>query len=434
MKKPGLVQPKKVADDLKIVMVPIDDLHAATYNARRHDDAMEAQLSASITKFGFIDPVLVNGAPNRRNIILGGHFRIDVAKKLGYTTVPCVYVSIPNIEKEKELNLRLNRNVGEWDMELLKAFNIDLLLDIGFDDADLNDIWGDSLSTDDDNFDVEKAVADAKKTSVKAGQLYQLGNHRVLCADSTVLENVKRVVGDAKISMFYTDFPYNLNFCYQGGLTTKNKYGGDVDDNKTPDEYRKFLKTCLQNGMTVLAKDAHVFSWCDQNYVGMLQELYRELGITNKRTCLWVKNSFNMVPQCAFNKAYEPCVYGTIGKPYLNPAVTSVTEIMNRDIQPGNRTLDDIVDLFDIWLAKRVNGQDYTHPTEKPTSLAEKPLRRCTKIGDCVLDLTAGSGSLMTACDQMKRKAFMIEQSPVFTQVILDRYEALTGEKAKLID
>ena len=141
-----------------------------------------------------------------------------------------------------------------------------------------------------------------------------------------------------------------------------------------------------------------------------------------------------MTPQVAFNKAYEPCLVGTIGKPYLNESVTNLTEILNRDIQPGNRTLDDIGDYLDIWIAKRLNGQDYVHPTEKPPTLHEKPLRRCTKVGDCVIDLCAGSGSILTACHQMKRRAFMIEQSPIFTQVIIDRYETLTGEKAKRIN
>lgn len=431
-KTAGSVYPKN--GDIHIVQVPIGDLRAAEYNPRRHDNVMEEQLRESITKFGFIDPILVNGAPKRKNVILGGHFRVDVARKLGYETIPCVYVNITDIDKEKELNVRLNRNTGEWDWELLKAFDIDLLLDVGFDDADLNDIWGDSLSTEDDHFDAEKAVAEAKATEVKCGQMYQLGEHRVLCADSILVENVKRIVGKERVAMFYTDFPYNISLDYGSGISTKGKYKGEVNDAKSPEEYRAFLKTCLENAKAVLAPDAHVFSWCDQNYVGMLQDLYRELGIVNKRTCLWVKNNFNMTPQVAFQKGYEPCVYGVIGKPFLHDSVMNLTEILNREVQAGNRTIDDIVDLFDIWLAKRVNGQDYTHPTEKPATLHEKPLRRCTRIGDYILDICAGSGSLMASCEFMKRRALMIEQSPVFTQVIIDRYEKLTGGKARLIN
>ena len=433
MKKVDLVRPKKAVDELKIVMVPTDKLRASEYNPRTWDEATAEKLRESIRRFGFVDPLIANCTNGRENVLIGGHFRLQCAKDLNIKEVPVVYIRIDDIEREKELNVRLNRNTGEWDLELLKDFNIEMLLDVGFDDSDLSDIWGDSLSTEDDNFDVEKAVEDGKKTAIKTGQMFQLGNHRVLCADSTVPGNVKRVVGDAKIAMFYSDFPYNIKLDYSKGISTKGKYKGNVDDAKSPDEYRQFLKTCLENAKTVLTKDAHIFSWCDQNYVGMLQDLYRELGIENKRTCLWVKNSFNMTPQVAFNKAYEPCVYGTIGKPYLNPTVTNVTEIMNRDVQPGNRTLDDIVDLFDIWLAKRVNGQDYTHPTEKNPTLHEKPIRRCTKIGDSILDICSGSGSLMTSCEIMKRNALMIEQSPVFTQVIIDRYESLTGKKAKLI-
>ncbi len=427
----GSVRP---AHDLKVVYVPIQELQAATYNPRRWDENAKEKLAESMHRFGCVDPLIVNSAPERKNIVVGGHFRLDVAKSLGYETVPVVYVNIPEIEREKELNLRLNRSTGEWDLELLKDFDMSLLLDVGFNDTDLSSIWGDSLSVEDDNYDVQEASKSAKETSVTSGQLFALGNHRLLCADSTVLENVQRVVGNKKIQMFYTDFPYNIGLDYSHGISTKNKYGGEVNDAKTQDEYHAFLKACIENAKTVFDENAHVFSWCDQNYVGVFQDLYRELGIANKRTCLWIKNSFNMTPQTAFNKAYEPCIYGTIGKPFLNSDVTNLTEIVNRDIQPGNRTIDDIIDLFDIWLAKRVNGQDYTHPTEKPTSLHEKPLKRCTRLGDNVLDLCGGSGSTLIACEMMKRSAFLIEQSPVFTQVIINRYEELTGNKAIILN
>ena len=156
----------------------------------------------------------------------------------------------------------------------------------------------------------------------------------------------------------------------------------------------------------------------------------QENMLKNRRVCLWIKNSFNMVPKVAFNIAYEPCAYATRGNPYLSDSSQNLTEILNKDVSPGNRTIDDITDLFDIWLAKRESAQDYQHPTQKPVTLHEKPLKRCTKVGDIVLDVFGGSGSTLIACEQMKRTALLSEIDPVFCQVIIDRWQALSGEMA----
>ena len=419
---------------IKVEYVAIDALTTPSFNPRKHDVIAEEKLKDSIKRFGMLDPLIVNSAPKRKNIVIGGNFRLSVAKSLGFTQVPVVYVNIPNLEREKELNVRLNRNTGEWDWDLLKEFNMEMLIEVGFDETDLSHIWDDTLSVEEDDFDSEKAAAAIKKPKTKLGEMFQLGDHILLCGDSTDPKAVSHVMGKHKVDMCYSDFPYNISLDYSKGISTKGKYGGKVDDNKSPVEYRVFLKTCIENAKAVAKPDAHFFMWVDQLSIGLLQSLYEETGIKNKRVCLWVKNNFNMTPQIAFNKAYEPCVYGVIGSPYLCDKVMNLTEILNRDIQPGNRTIDDIVDLFDIWLAKRLNGQDYTHPTEKPISLHEKPLRRCTKPGDIVLDLFGGSGSTMAACEQMKRKSFTIEKDPVFCDVIIQRYEKLTNQKAKRIN
>ena len=127
-------------------------------------------------------------------------------------------------------------------------------------------------------------------------------------------------------------------------------------------------------------------------------------------------------------------MYGTRGKPYLSPKIQNLNELMNKEIGNGNRVIDDIMDLFNIWLAKRIPGQDYEHPTEKSPTIHEKALRRCTKPGDAVLDLCGGSGSTLIACEQLKRRAFLSEIEPIFCDLIIRRYEALTKTKAKRIN
>lgn len=428
--------PKTPSTTGKIVVqyVPAVTLKPAEYNPRKHDQAAAEKLKESIRRYGLVDPILVNSTPRRYGVILGGHFRWKIAQELGIEQVPVVFLNIPSLEREKELNLRLNRNTGEWDWDLLKSFDMDLLLDVGFDDVDLGHVWDDSLETEDDGFDIEKELAKIKKPTTKPGEIFQLGIHRLICGDSTKLNDIKKLVGKVGIDMIYSDPIYNIGLDYSKGVSTSGKYGGKTNDKKTSVDYRAFLKSTMENGLKVVKPDVHVFYWCDENYISVVQSIYQEIGVTNKRVCLWVKNNFNMTPQVAFNKAYEPCVYGTRGKPYLAPKIQNLNELMNKEIGNGNRVADDIMDLFNIWLAKRLPAQEYEHPTQKPPTLHEKALRRCTKPCDAVLDLFGGSGSTLIACEQLKRRAFLVEIEPIFCDLIIRRYEALTKTKAKHIN
>lgn len=417
--------------DIKIVQANINELNPAPYNPRHWSEEAVRGLTESVKRFGLVDPIIVNSAENRKNVVIGGHFRLKVAKDLGYTQIPVVYLHIPNLEKEKELNLRLNRNTGEWDFELLKEFEVEMLLDVGFNDSDLSHIWDEQLSTEPDGFNVEKILETIKEPKTKLSDVYQLGQHRLLCGDATDAQTVSKLMNGNRADMLYYDPPYNIGLDYNKGVSTQGKYGGVVDDEKSKADYQQFLTQALKNGLTVSKLDMHVFTWCDENYIGLLQAIYKELGINHKRVCLWVKNNQNMTPQIAFNKVYEPCVYGVRGKPFLS-ATTNLNEILNKEIGTGNQVADDILDLFSIWLAKRKAGQEYLHPTEKPVTLHEKPLRRCTKPGDIVLDLFGGSGSTLVACEQLNRTAYLTELSPVFCDVIIERFFQLTGKKAEL--
>lgn len=427
-------QPRNLRKNLKIVYVSIDDPRPASYNPRTHTEIDEGHLSTSIDIYGPIVPLVLNSAPMRRNIIIGGHFRLEVMRKLGYTEVPVVYVDIPDIKREKELNLRLNKNVGRWDLEKLGTlFDTEFLLGVGFDETDLSQIWDDALVTEDDVFDVESAIKEIKKPKAKLGDLYDLGGHRLLCGDSTDKKSIERLVGKHRIDMLYCDPPYNISLDYSAGISNKMQYGGKTKDNRTDDDYREFLQSTLANGLSVCKENCHVFTYCDQRYIGMLQQIYPELGVDFKRVVLWIKNNFNMTPQVAFNKCYEPCVYGTRGSPYLSPRAQNFTEILNKEISNGNRTIDDVLDMIDIFLCKRLPTTDYEHPTAKNPLLHERPLRRCTKPGNAVLDLFGGSGSTLIAAHQMKRKCFLMEWDPVFVDVILRRFEAAFSIKPTLI-
>jgi DNA modification methylase len=426
-------QPRSIGKTPTITNVLLSALKKYPGNPRCWTDKQKSDVTQSLRRYGCVDPVLLSGAKRNYNTILGGHLRAECARALGWTHIPAIYISIRDPKKERELVIRLNKNTGSWDYELLKSFDVDLLLEVGFDDADLGKIWDDALSIEDDHFDVGKAVAAIKKPKAKIGDLYQIGPHRLIVGDSRDPEVIRRLVGKHRIDMLYSDPPYNISLRYDTGLTNKKNYGGSTKDNLPEAEYRTLLKSALANGLAACKKDCHVFTYIDQQNVGLLQALYIELGVQPRRTCLYIKNNMNLTPQIGFSKCYEPCLYGTRGDPYLSSRAQNYTEILNREIGNGNRTIEDILDLIDLWLCKRLPTQDYTHPTEKSPTLHERPLRRCTRTGDKVLDLFAGSGSTAVSAHMMKRTCFLSEWDPVFADVILRRFEETFGIHSSLL-
>jgi len=416
---------------ISVVYRPTTSLNPAEYNPRKHTKEQAEQLKASIEHFGLVDPIICNSAKERENVIIGGHFRLEIAKELGMKDVPVVYVHIPDLEKERELNLRLNKNTGEFDFEKLKSFDFDLLLDIGFDQKELDDIWNRKLKKKDS--DPEEELKKIKKPTTKKGDLILLGEHRLICGDSTKSETLQRLFGDEQASMIMSDPIYNISVDYNGGIGGKQSYGGTVNDNKTVEEYKTFLKQSLEVALTVTKKDAHVFYWSDQTYIWLIQTLYHEFGITNKRVCLWLKNGQNPTPGVAFNKCYEPCTYGVRGKPYVTKGVNKLNEVMNNDMTTGNSLIKEAYDHFDVWAEARLSSGQYEHSTMKPPEVYEKAIRRCTKMNDIILDSFSGSGSTIMAGEKLKRRVYAVEIEPVFCDLAIRRYEALTGMKAKLI-
>lgn len=264
--------------------------------------------------------------------------------------------------------------------------------------------------------------------------MFALGDHRLICGSSEDPAVIKRLLGSKKVDALNTDIPYNIGLSYDKGIGQKQSYGGKTNDKKSDAEYRTFVSNLITNALSVTKPDCHFAIWSDERYNGMIQDLYKEHGIAFKRTCLWIKSNQNPTPKIAFNKSVEFCTYGITGQPFINDKVTNLTEVMNKEVGTGNRQTADIIDLFNIWLEDRVPTNEYSHPTQKLPSLYEKFLRRVTRPGDTVLDMTAGSESLMIACEQMKRTAYLCEIEPIFTQVIIDRYEQHTNNKVRKIN
>lgn len=420
-----------MTNNIKVVYLPITNLNPAEYNPRKHTKEQATQLKESIKRFGFVDPIICNIAEGRENIVIGGHFRLEMAKELKMVEVPVVFVNISDLEKEQELNVRLNKNVGEFDFEKLKLLNIDLLLNIGFDQKELDGLWNIKLNK--KEFSVEEELKKIKNPVTQTGDIIVMDGCRLICGDSLLPETLQKLFGDERASMIISDPIYNISVNYNSGIGGKQNYGGSVDDNKTDKEYEEFLRKSMVAALAVTKDDAHVFYWSDESYIWQIQVLYREFGIINRRVCLWLKGSHNPVPSVAFNKCYEPCTYGTRGKPYITKGVNDLNEVMNNDMTTGNDLLQQAQDHLTVWMEKRLSGNEYEHSTMKPDEVYQKAIRRCTRMNDIILDSFSGSGSTIMAGIKLKRKVYAVEIEPTFCDLTIRRYEALTGKKAKII-
>lgn len=422
----------------------VKDLLPADYNPRRITDKEKADLEYSLKRWGYVDPVVINTG-SRNNILIGGHQRIALLGALERLEEE-VDVRVPEreltLEEEKELNVTLNRMGGTFDWDkLFKNFDIEMLLRAGFNDEELSTLWDDvDILDDTPRAGIEKEPEEPIVPRMAFGDVFELEGmggikHRVMNGDSTNHEHVASLMGADRADMVYCDPPYNIGLDYSDGVTTKGKYGGSYDKNKDlkkDEDYGSFVNKTIENAKTFTKKDAHVFYWCDEKYIGLMQKLFANNGIENKRVCLWIKNNFNMTPQLAFNKVYEPCVYGTIGSPFLDKRYTKFSELLNTNIETGNQVHDEILDMLNIWLIDRETTTEYQHPTQKPINLHERPLRRCTAANHIVLDLFGGSGSTLMACDQMGRSSRSMEFDPIFCEKILRRFEKAGGKVTKI--
>lgn len=403
----------------------VDDLIPQEVNPRVITDKQMSDLKRSLKKFNLVEVPAID----KNGKIIAGHQRVKALQLLGRGG-EIIDVRVPNRkltrQESNEYLIASNKLGGDWDFDLLKSFDFETLEFAGFDPIEIGKLTDPEKEVTEEDFDVEKELKKIKKPQTKLGDIITLGKHRVICGDSTDKENLKKLLGNEHASMIYSDPVYNISVDYDGGIGGKKDYGGNVKDTRSYEEYKKFLKDSMEAALTVSAKDTHVFYWCDQIYIGVVQELYRSLKISNKRVCLWLKNNQNPVPSVAFNKVYEPVVYGVRGKPFLAD-IQNLNEVLNKGVGTGNTLLDDV---NDIWMAKRLAAKDYEHATSKPPQLHEKAIKRCTKPNDIILDSFLGSGSTLIAGESLGRRVYGCELEPAFCDLIVRRWEKLTGRKA----
>ncbi len=369
-------------------------------------------------------------AEGRENVIIGGHFRWRVAKKMGIKKVPVVYVSL-DIDREKELNLRLNKNTGEWDWDLLADLDRALLEDVGWGNEEIDSIF--RLEVEEDEFDTEGEYEKITKPRAKEGDVYQLGNHRLMCGDATNEEHIRRLMGKEKARLIFTDPPYNVDYKSPGGLDyNSRKFGGSggaiFNDNKTDDEAIEFYTKALKNLYSFSTEDVTIYWWFANRNNWINRIAFKNAGWHMSQIIIWLKNSMVFSRGQDYHRQYEPCMVGWKEKHshYKNKEISDLKDVFNLDF-------DDFEEMIDVWYEHRDNTQEYVHPTQKPVRLGERAIKRNSELGDVVLDVFGGSGSTLIATEQLGRKCYMMELDPKYVDVIIRRWGEFTGKKAKLL-
>ena len=431
---------------IEVKLVNINKLKSAEYNPRYWSEQATADLTESITKFGLVDPILVNNAPNRANIVIGGHFRLKVAQDIGITEVPVVYVTIPDLEREKELVIRLNKNVGEWDWNLLAEFDEKLLNDVGFSSEEIDNIF----DIDEDvpeQFDLEKELTklDIKQISVEKGDIYQLGDSRLMCGDSTFAEDFANLMNGEQADMCMTDPPYILDYLHakrhgrptEGFGAKKNRRY--LETYELPDDF-----TELWMGNVAKASKPNFSIICYENWKNLRviwseMERYwkvknmivwhlpnRHQGFSSKYK-FFSKHDIAMVGSSGaieynheeepdgLQEEYETALYAIAGKPHWE------------GYEHGKRYQP--TDFIEYQASdEKSSGQGVIFGT-KPIEILIPYIKVLTKRGDLVVEPFCGSGSTLIASTKLKRRCFIMEKSPVYAEVALKRWENLTGLK-----
>lgn len=376
--------------------LPIADLKAAAYNPRKAlkpGDKEYEKIKNSIVEFGYCEPVIVNDDMT----IIGGHQRVTVLKDLGYTEIECIVISIDKT-KEKALNIALNKITGEWNKELLADLIKDLQesdFDVaftGFEPPEIEQLFNsvhDKKITEDD-FDVDAELA--KPTVAKAGDVWLLGNHRVICGDSTLPETYETLMNGKKANMVLTDPPY--------GVDVEETAGKIKNDNLADEEFYKFLFAAFVNMEQSMEADGSIYIFHADTKGLIFRRAFEAAGFYLSGCCIWKKNSL-VLGRSPYQWMHEPCLFGwKLGGKHNWYSDRKQTTIWEYDRPKSSKD----------------------HPTMKPVALMAYPIQNSSMSNCIVLDPFLGSGSTLLAAEQTNRICYGVELEEKFVDVIVRRF------------
>ncbi|WP_275719449.1 site-specific DNA-methyltransferase [Ralstonia solanacearum] len=391
----------------KIQLWPIQRLAPYAANARTHSDEQIAQIAASMVEFGFTNPILAGGD----GVIVAGHGRLAAAMKLGLPAVPVVVLDHLNPTQRRALVIADNRiaeNAG-WDEAVLRAelaaldaANFDLSL-TGFDVDALADLMDDDEG---DGQSEEIALPEVPEEPIsRPGDIWVMGEHRLLCGDATVAESYDRLLQGELADMVFTDPPYNVNYANTAKDRVRGTSRAILNDN-LGGGFHDFLLAAL----TPLVANCRgaIYVAMSSSELDVLQAAFREAGGRWSTFIIWAKNTFAL-GRADYQRQYEPILYGWAEGAQRHWC--------------GDR------DQGDVWQINKPARNDL-HPTMKPVTLVERAIRNSSRPGDVVLDAFGGSGTTLIAAEKAARVARLIELDPKYADVIVRRWEEYTGKTA----
>ncbi|MEK3943528.1 site-specific DNA-methyltransferase [Paenibacillus sp. FSL H3-0310] len=411
--------------DIKIV--PIEQINAAVYNPRvdlQPGDPEYEKLRRSLDEFGYVDPIVWN---EQTGNMVGGHQRYKVLVNEQSCTELAVSVVNLDPDRERLLNLALNKVSGRWDDEaLVQLLNelqedgADLVLS-GFEPEEIRELiveLGDisdieiNDSVVEDDFDVQGALDEIKEPETQRGDIWQLGRHILMCGDTTNAEDVSRLMDGMKANLVVTDPPYNVAVQSDSARLAEAGTSSIMNDDMPADEFAGFLHAVFQNYVTVMLPTAAIYIFHPAFYQRDFENAMNAAGIVRRTQCIWVKNSASF-GWSQYRFQHEPVFYG-----HIKGRAPSWY---------GDRTQTT------IWDISRGDVSKYFHPTQKPLELLTIPIQNSSQRGDTVVDLFGGSGSTMMTCEQLDRSCRTMELDPLFCDVIKLRYQAATGTEPLLL-
>lgn len=394
---------------MNIQIIDINKLIPATYNPRKDlkpDDAEYIKIKNSIVKFGFVSPLVIN----KDMTVIGGHQRLKVLKDLGITEVECIIVDLDKTN-EKALNIALNKIQGDWDEDKLEALLQELKLEefdmnlTGFDFDEVDEILNDINGTKEDNFDVDSAYEEIEEPITKPGDIWILGNHRLMCGDSTHKDDIMRLMNNQDADMLLTDPPYNVDYVGKTAEALKIK-----NDNMDDNQFYEFLRKVFENMYIVTKEGASIYVFHADTEGINFRKAFKDAGFKLAECLIWKKDCFVMGRQ-DYQWQHEPVLYGwKEGKAHYFINDRTQSTILEFD-RPKQSTL---------------------HPTMKPIDLIAKLIKNSSKENDIILDLFGGSGSTIIAAEQLNRCCYTMELDPKYCDVIVKRWETLTNKEAIL--
>lgn len=384
---------------MKIEEIKIDHLTPYKLNAKKHPQEQIDGIAESIRRFGFTQPIVIDS----KNVIIIGHGRHEAAKKVGLKTVPCVKIEGLSDKEIRALRLIDNRIAEtEWDQELLKIEFEDL--DFNFEDFNIDFDADVSTESTEGLTDPDEVPETPKEPKTKLGEIYKLGDHRLMCGDSINSSDVQKLMGGGVADMVFTDPPYNIDY--------DSRFGKIKNVAMSDEDFLSFVRDVFKNLQDNMQEGAPYYISAGRESTQTFNQILKEQDFHIQSWLIWAKEKFN-ISRLDYHPKHEVITYGW-KKGKAHPWFADRSQV-------------------DVLTFAREKAGTAVHPTQKPVGLLEYLMGNSSKTGQIILDLFGGSGSTMIACEKIGRHARVMELDPKYCDVIIKRWEDFTGKKAELL-